>query len=112
MESKIDTIYLRHILDSITKIEKFVNSLPEKDFFSDDLRVSAVLREFEVIGEAARQMPDEYKKLHPEIEWSLMISMRNNLIHHYFGINEEIVWKTYTQDLPILKEKILKLLQT
>jgi len=54
MESKINTIYLRHILDSIAKIEKFIGTLSEKDFFSDDLRVSAVLREFEVIGEVAR----------------------------------------------------------
>ncbi len=99
------------MLDSIEKIERFIGGCTQAEFVSDDLRLSGVLREFEVIGEAARQMPDDYKIAHPEVEWGLMIGMRNNLIHHYFGVNENVVWKTYTEDLPMLKEQIKNLLQ-
>ncbi len=110
METKSEQTYLSHILDSIEKIERYIGGRTQAEFVSDELRVSGVIREFEVIGEAARQMPEAYRMAHPEVEWFLMIGMRNNLIHHYFGINEDLVWKTYTEDLPPLKEKIEKLL--
>lgn len=111
MEIRSEQAYLSHILGSIEKIERYVGEYTQAEFVSDELRISAVIREFEVIGEAARQMPETYRIAHPEVEWLLMIGMRNNLIHHYFGVNEDLVWKTYTEDLPALKEKILALLK-
>ena len=110
MADKDTKAYLHHILDSIRKIESFVGLCSREEFFADDMRLSAVLREFEVIGEAARQMSELYKREHPEVEWELMVGMLNALIHHYFGVNEDVVWKTYTEDLPRLKDKVTRLL--
>jgi len=93
MADKDTKAYLHHILDSIRKIESFVGLCSREEFFADDMRLSAVLREFEVIGEAARQMSELYKRE-----------------HHYFGVNEDVVWKTYTEDLPRLKDKVTRLL--
>lgn len=103
-------IFLRHILESIEAIEKYLANTPEDKFFDDLQAQDAVIRRFEIIGEATRNISDEFKNKHPEIPWPKMIGMRNELIHEYFGVDAELVLATAKEKLPELKEQIKKLI--
>jgi uncharacterized protein with HEPN domain len=80
-------------------------------FCTDDKAVYAVIRAFEIIGEAARQIPENVRQSHPEIQWREIAAMRNKLTHEYFGVNTRVIWRTVHEDLPAiipLLKKILK----
>ena len=76
------------------------------DFTNDDKTIDAVVRNFEIIGEASNRVPDNFKSDHPEIEWRRMTGLRNRIIHEYFGINYETVWKIKEENIPELVELI------
>jgi uncharacterized protein with HEPN domain len=99
-------LYLDDILKSIHKIETFTAGYDFERFKADDKTVSACVRELEVIGEATKQIPDEIASKYLQIPWSLMAKMRDKLIHWYFEIDEEIVWKVITEQFPMLKTQI------
>lgn len=83
-------IYLRHIQDAITRIEKYT-AQGRESFFEDTMVQDAVIRNLEVIGEAVRSLPPELKRRHPEIPWRSITALRNVLIHEYFGVDLEMV---------------------
>lgn len=87
-------LYLKDILLSIEAIEKFVDGLSYEDFEKDDKTSSAVIRKFEIIGEAAKRISDDIKNKYTVIPWKRMAGTRDILIHFYFGVNYKIVWKT------------------
>jgi len=104
-------IFLRHIIESIEAIESHTNKIT-KEKFSENLTVQdAVIRRIEIIGEAVKNLPAEFKKNHPEIEWREIAGMRDKLIHEYFGISVNIVWTTVKKDIPKLKKQIRELLE-
>ena len=107
---KDDRTYLRHILEAIEKIEKYVESVEFDKFFQNDMMIDAVVREFEIIGEAARNLSDKFQDEHFEIPWYKIKAMRNILIHEYFGVNLKVVWDTCKSDMPTLKIFVEKLL--
>ena len=76
------------------------------DFVSDNKTIDAVVRNFEIIGEAANRVPDNFKSDHPEIEWRRMTGLRNRIIHEYFGINYATVWKIKEENIPKLADFI------
>jgi len=82
-----------------------------EDFEKDDKAFSAVLRKFEIIGEAAKNIPDEVRSKYPAIPWREMTGMRDKLIHFYFGINYDLVWQTIQNRLPTLKIAIEEISQ-
>ena len=100
-------LFLDDILDSIDKIEKYISDLTLEDFINDDKTADAIIRNFEIIGEAARNIPDEIKEKHINIPWREMRGMRNILIHEYFGIDYSVIYKTAKDFLPGLKKQIL-----
>lgn len=105
-----DSVYLAHILISISKIIRYSENKDYVDFMRDEMLQDAVIRQVQVIGEASIRVGAEIKRKHKEIPWIDIKGMRNKLVHDYFGVDVDEVWKVVQKDLPILKEQIKKLL--
>jgi len=100
------TLYLNDILEAMNAIERFVEGMEFEDFKKDDKTSSAVLRKFEIIGEATKNVPDTIKQKYSIIPWREMAGMRDKLIHFYFGIKYELVWRTIKDVIPQVKPYI------
>ena len=90
------------IIDSIKKIQLYVEHMEIEDFQSDEKTIDAVIRNFIVIGEAARHVPDHISLKYPDIPWRVMGDMRNFTVHEYWGVELRTIWKTIHEDLPPL----------
>jgi uncharacterized protein with HEPN domain len=106
-----EDLYLKNILKSIGKVERYVDGFDEQKFQSDDKTQDAVIRQLEIIGEAARLLSDEIKAVYPQVPWRDISGMRNHLIHRYFRVDIEEVWRTAKNDLSPLKTEIEKILE-
>jgi len=104
-------LYINDILDSILKIEEFVSDMNYKEFVDDDKTSSAVVRKLEIIGEATKNIPKEIRMKYKEIPWSDIARMRDKIIHFYFGVDYEIVWKVIKERLPEVKQQIKRVLK-
>ena len=100
---KDDSLYIDHILRSINNILEYTKGLSKKEFSKNNMVQDAVIRNFEIIGEATKKVSDVYKQLHFEIPWKEMSGMRDKLIHDYIGVDKAVIWKTIKEDLPHLK---------
>jgi uncharacterized protein with HEPN domain len=104
--------YIEDIVTQIFKIEKFVNQITTFETFQkDEMVVYACIRALEIMGEAAKQVPDEVRQRYPQIPWRQIAGIRDVLIHAYFGVDVRVVWKTITENLPhdkLILEKILQ----
>lgn len=98
-------------MNSIEKIQKYTNQLSFEEFSNNDMIIDAVIRNFEIIGEAVKKIPDEIKKQYPDIEWKESAGFRDILIHDYFGIDLELVWETIQNNIPNFKKKIEDILK-
>jgi uncharacterized protein with HEPN domain len=101
-----DTVYLSHIFEAIEQIEAYIAGVDYSGFIKNKMMIDAVVRELEIIGEATNNLSADFRRRYPEIPFRDMIDMRNVLIHVYFGVNTEIVWRTCQQNLPSLKPLI------
>jgi len=105
-------LYLKDILYAIASIDEFVADMNLETFRVDDKTTSAVMRKLEIIGEATKQIPDEIRNSYPDIPWREMAGMRDKLIHFYFGVDYQLVWKTIKERLPKIKTVLQKILAT
>lgn len=99
-------LYLSDILDSCNAVAEYVAGVTFEDFCNERKTYSAVIREFEIIGEAVGKLPDELKQRRPDVEWQDIKDFRNLLIHEYFGVDLEIVWKVIQEDMPALMDAV------
>jgi len=104
-------LYLRDIADSISAIEEYTNAIMEEGFYSNRLVQDAVVRRLEIIGEAAKNIDDDFKSKYPEIPWKKIAGMRDIIAHGYFGVKLERIWDTVKQDLPRLKKQIVSAIE-
>lgn len=106
-----DLLFLIHIRDSLREVRAFVANETREGFLENRMLQNAVMRSFEVVGEASRRVSGEYRERHPEVPWRLMGDFRNKLIHDYFALDLEIIWKTAVEDTPTLLEQIERLVE-
>ena len=102
--------YLRDILESIDKINDYLGNVTKEDFFDNTQLQDSVIRRFEIIGEAVKNIPEDFREKHNEILWKKMTGMRDVLIHDYTGVDLKLVWNTFKNKLPVLRKQIKKLL--
>lgn len=103
---KDDSVYLHHILDAFEQIESYTNGVSYDDFAENRLLQDGVIRQLEVMGEAARNITEDLRSAHSNIPWRQMIGLRNRMIHAYFNINLQIIWEIIQGDIPNLREDI------
>jgi uncharacterized protein with HEPN domain len=99
-------LLLNDIYQAIDRIEQYIKNLSFDAFSKDQKSVDAVVRNLEIIGEAANRLPDEFKEKYSTIEWHKVVGLRHRIVHEYFGIDLEIIWQILHKDLPELKQKI------
>ncbi len=100
-----DKTLLEDILEAIRRIEKYANR--GRTAFDDDELIQVwIVHHIQLIGEAVAKLSDEFKQSHPEVPWPVIKAMRNVLVHFYFGVNLNTVWKTVVDDLPVLKSQL------
>ena len=103
--------YIQDITDSIKETEEFTKELSFDDFKQDKKTVNAVIRSLEIMGEAAKKIPDDLRRKYSKIPWKEMAGIRDKLIHEYHGVDLEIIWKVVKEELPPVKPNILKMLK-
>lgn len=102
-----DFVYISHIIESIESIQSFVKNVSYEEFKINDMMLSAVIRKFEVMGEATSNISEDLKKKTTHIEWQIVKNFRNHLIHQYFGIDVQTVWDAINENIEPLKEKLI-----
>lgn len=103
-------VFLRHILESIGRIEEFTKGATKEEFLKSIQLQDSVIRRIEIIGEATKNLPTEFQKEYDEVAWSKMARTRDKLIHGYFGVDLKMAWDIVKNDLPELKAKVQKIL--
>ncbi len=109
MSDRGNKLYLQDILTAIERIADYVTGVSREQFIDDQKTVDAVVRNLEIIGEAARNISEDFTLVHTGVPWHEMVSMRNKVVHEYFGVDTDILWQTITHDLPGLELQIKKL---
>jgi len=104
--------YLRHIRDEADFLAGEAQGLACETFIADEVLKRAVVRSLEIIGEATRKVPDEFRAKYPNVEWQKMAGMRNRLIHDYFGVDYYLVFDVLQNKVPTLREGIDRIIQT
>ncbi len=104
-------VFLGHICESIDHIEKYIASFSYIQFIKNPQLQDAVVRRLEIIGEATKNLPQEFRNKYPEIPWKFMAGTRDVMSHEYFGVDFMMIWNIIKKELPSLKIKILKLIE-
>lgn len=103
--------FLDDIVDSIDRIERYTKGVTFEEFTKDTMRIDAVIRNFEVIGEAIKNLPEEFRERYPVTDWKKIAGFRDVLSHVYFGIKPSILWDNIHTNLPVLKKEIRLILR-
>ena len=96
-------LLVEDIWESIEKIERYTEGMTQNSFQNDEKTSDAVVRNLEIIGEAAGRLPEDFTDRHSEIEWFKISGLRNRIVHEYFGVDLQIIWQILKKDLPAFK---------
>lgn len=107
--TKDSKVYMRHMLEAIESIESYINNISENNFYKNKMIQDAVVRNLEIIGEAAKNVVKLTRDKYPDIEWKRIAGLRDVLIHEYFGVDIEKVWRIVEGRLPDLKKKLRRI---
>ncbi len=99
-------LLVEDIWESIEKIERYTAGMTRDSFQSDEKTTDAVVRNLEIIGEAAGRLSEDFTDRHSEIEWLKIIGLRNRIVHEYFGVDLQIIWQILKKDIPAFKASL------
>ncbi len=111
MNNQDNTVFLKDILGSINKIERFLREHDFEKFQNNELVIDAVVRNVEIIGEASNNLTRDFRSKNPQIEWRQIIDTRNRIVHGYATVDLEIIWSITQSSLPKLKKEIEQILE-
>ena len=112
MSKRTPALLLEDILEAAQRILDYTSNVGFDEFEADSKTIDAVIRNFEIIGEASHALPEDFKSRHPEINWQQIWGFRNRIVHGYFGADNGIVWKLIQEQIPMLRSDIEQLLRT
>lgn len=102
-------LLIQDIWEALEKIERYIEGMTQETFAADEKTADAVVRNLEVIGEAANRLPDDFKAWHASVEWDKVVGLRHRIVHDYFGIDLEIIWHILKNDLPVFKSALQRI---
>ena len=111
MKSRNERLFLADIQECCQKIERFIIGISESDFQTNEILKDALVRNIEIIGEAAKNLSEQTRSENPGIPWRDVMRMRDKIVHHYFRLKLEIIWRTITEDIPALQLQINEMLE-
>jgi uncharacterized protein with HEPN domain len=107
-----DVVLIRHMLDAVDRIEAYVSGVNEAAFREDPEKQDAVLRQLQVLGEAARRVSPALREAYPDVPWHKIAGMRNKVVHEYFVVDLDVVWGTALDDAPALRPALERILDS
>lgn len=110
MSERSDTDLINDIREAIARISNYIGEMPYSEFLLDGKTQDAVIRNIEIVGEATKGISEKTRLQHPGISWKSMAGMRGRLIHHYFGVNLDIVWHAIKKELPAIRHSLSKII--
>lgn len=110
--SRISSLYLEDIIESCQRLRRYVDGVQFDDFLMDEMRVDAVARNLEIIGEAVKNLPDDIRSLRPEIDWKKIARFRDIIAHHYFKVDHDRVWDITQNKIKDLESAAKQILET
>ena len=106
MSKRDPLVLLEDIMLAVQKIARYTSQMDHNEFLNHELVIDGVARNLEIIGEAARQLPEEFRRAHAQIPWPQIAGLRNRIVHDYFGLDLELIWEIVQHDLPELEKQV------
>ena len=110
MSEKSDLIFIQYILESTNAVMNFSKNISKDELISNRFKRNAIVREIEIIGEAVKNISEDLKNKHKEVEWKEIVGTRDKMIHHYFGVDVNIILNIIKKDIPILERQMKKIM--